>query len=107
MKKLVFLSIFICLLLPFEMFSQEFSRQDSLRGSITAERVWWDLMHYSIEVKPDIPNKSISGKNSIRYKNFTLTCNFDWKQGGDMWSHTSQLLAFTGNSIQTTYNNRT
>ena len=68
MKKLVFLLVLITLLLPLGMFSQEFSRQDSLRGSITAERAWWDLLHYSIEVKPDIPDKSISGKNSIRYK---------------------------------------
>lgn len=45
-------------------------------------------------------------KNSIRYKNFTLAFNFDWKEGGEMWSYTSQLLAFTGNSIQTTFNNR-
>ena len=68
MKKIVFLSLLMTLLLPLGVFSQQFSRQDSLQGYITAERVWWDLLHYSIEVKPDIPNKSISGKNSIRYK---------------------------------------
>ena len=45
-------------------------------------------------------------KNSLSYKNFTLSFHMDWKEGGDMWSYTSQLLAFTGNSIQTTFNNR-
>lgn len=45
-----------------------FSRQDSLRGSITPEREWWDLTYYhlDIEVKPD--EKFISGKNTIQYK---------------------------------------
>ena len=46
----------------------EFTRQDTLRGSITAEREWWDLTYYhlDIEVKPD--EKFISGKNTIQYK---------------------------------------
>ena len=45
-----------------------FSRQDTLRGSITAEREWWDLTYYhlDIEVQPD--KKFISGKNTIQYK---------------------------------------
>ena len=47
---------------------QEFSRQDTLRGSITGERAWWDLNYYhlDIEVKPD--EKFIAGSNTIRYK---------------------------------------
>lgn len=46
----------------------EFTRQDTLRGSITPEREWWDLTYYhlDIEVKPD--QKFISGKNTIQYK---------------------------------------
>ena len=49
-------------------FSQEFTEQDTLRGSITPERAWWDLNYYhlDIEVKPD--DKYISGSNTIRYK---------------------------------------
>jgi aminopeptidase N len=45
-----------------------FTKQDSLRGSITPERAWWDLTYYhlDIEVKPD--EKFISGKNTIQYK---------------------------------------
>lgn len=46
----------------------QYSQQDSLRGSITPERVWWDLMHYDLFVSVDIPNKSISGTNTITYK---------------------------------------
>jgi aminopeptidase N len=45
-----------------------FTEQDTLRGSITPERAWWDLNYYhlDIEVKPD--EKYIAGKNTIRYQ---------------------------------------
>jgi aminopeptidase N len=45
-----------------------FTRQDSLRGSITPEREWWDLSYYhlNIEVKPE--EKFISGSNTIQYR---------------------------------------
>ena len=45
-------------------------------------------------------------KNTFRYKNLSLTASVDWKEGGKMYSYTNRLLAFTGNSIATTYNNR-
>ncbi|WP_179316943.1 M1 family metallopeptidase [Winogradskyella undariae] len=46
----------------------KFTHQDTLRGSITPEREWWDLTYYhlDVEVKPDA--KFISGKNTIQYK---------------------------------------
>ena len=68
MKKGLLISLIFTLLFPLGIMSQEFGRQDSLRGSITEERAWWDLLHYSIEAEPDIPNKSISGTNTIKYK---------------------------------------
>lgn len=48
--------------------AQPFTEQDTLRGSITGERAWWDLNYYhlDIEVRPD--EKFISGSNTIRYK---------------------------------------
>ena len=47
---------------------EKFTKQDTLRGSITPEREWWDLTYYhlDIEIKPD--EKFISGKNTIQYK---------------------------------------
>lgn len=63
-------STLLILILTFTttLFSQKFTEQDTLRGSITGERVWWDLKYYhlDIEVKPD--EKFISGSNTIRYK---------------------------------------
>ncbi|UCE94257.1 MAG: M1 family metallopeptidase [Flavobacteriaceae bacterium] len=58
----------LLLLVPLTLFSQEYSRKDSLRGSITVEREWWDLLHYEMDITVDIEKKSISGKNSISYK---------------------------------------
>lgn len=45
-----------------------FTRQDTLRGSITPERVWWDLTYYHLDIKVKPDEKYISGKNTIQYK---------------------------------------
>jgi len=65
MKKLI---VCICIVSLSAAQAQEFTEQDTLRGSITGERAWWDLNYYhlDIEVKPD--EKFISGSNTIRYK---------------------------------------
>ncbi|WP_272148543.1 M1 family metallopeptidase [Tenacibaculum aiptasiae] len=48
--------------------SKNFTRQDSLRGSITKERAWWDLTYYDLNVQVDPDNKFIQGKNTVQYK---------------------------------------
>ena len=45
-----------------------FTHADTLRGSITPPRAWWDVLRYDITVKPDFNNKTTAGKNSITYK---------------------------------------
>ena len=47
--------------------TKAFTEQDTLRGSITPEREWWDLNYYhlDIEVVPD--QKFISGSNLIAF----------------------------------------
>ncbi|MBD8488877.1 M1 family metallopeptidase [Echinicola sp. CAU 1574] len=45
-----------------------FTRQDTLRGSITPERAWWDLQHYSLDIKVVPEQQFISGTNTITYK---------------------------------------
>lgn len=49
-------------------FGQNFTGQDSLRGSITPERKWWDLNYYDLYVDVDPGQKYISGQNTIRYE---------------------------------------
>lgn len=44
-----------------------FTHQDTLRGSITKERAWWDLKYYHLDIKVNLTDKSISGFNTIRY----------------------------------------
>lgn len=49
----------------------------------------------------------VMGFNSrMTYKNLVFTFGVDWKQGGEMYSYTKRLSHFTGNGIETTYNNR-
>ena len=48
--------------------AQVYTKQDSVRGSITKERSWWDLKYYKLEVTVDPKTKSIHGKNTIHYK---------------------------------------
>jgi len=45
-----------------------FTKQDTLRGSITPEREWWDLNYYDLNIKVQPDEKFISGYNIIRYK---------------------------------------
>ncbi len=48
--------------------SETFTRQDSLRGSITLERSWWDLTYYHLNVTVNPDKKFIKGKNTVQYK---------------------------------------
>jgi len=45
-------------------------------------------------------------QNTLKYKNFSLSFAFDWKEGGKMYSRTKDLSHFVGNGIETTYNDR-
>ena len=48
--------------------TSQVSRQDILRGSITPERAWWDLGHYHLDIKVDPKQRTISGKNTMKYR---------------------------------------
>lgn len=52
----------------FDASAQEFTRQDSLRGSITPERAWWNLTNYDLNVRINPADSSISGSNVISYQ---------------------------------------
>jgi len=61
---------FLLIFLSFSQFllAQSFTLQDSLRGSITEERAWWDLNHYHLSLEVVIEDKYIEGNNVITYK---------------------------------------
>ncbi len=48
--------------------SQEFTRADTLRGSITPERAWWDVLNYDLDVTVSPEEKFIEGSTAITYK---------------------------------------
>lgn len=48
--------------------SPSYTLADTLRGSLNAERTWWDVQRYELAFKPDYGHKSISGANEIIYK---------------------------------------
>jgi len=68
MKNKTLLSI-VFLLFTISITAQKnnFTKQDTLRGSITPERVWWDLKYYHLDIQVFPETKAIKGKNIIKY----------------------------------------
>ena len=69
-----FLTIYFCVFLSFLSFSQGLmdpknntTRQDTLRGSITLERSWWDLNYYHLDISVNPEKKYIEGYNLVYY----------------------------------------
>ncbi|WP_114748249.1 M1 family metallopeptidase [Pleomorphovibrio marinus] len=60
----------ILLSIPLTAIGQQvsFTRADTLRGSITPERAWWDLTYYHLNVEVFPETKSIKGENKVHYK---------------------------------------
>ncbi|MFS4482883.1 M1 family metallopeptidase [Hyunsoonleella sp. 2307UL5-6] len=64
----IFALLLLFVFLGFSQKQQNFTKQDTLRGSITPERAWWDLTFYHLDIKVEPDKKFISGKNTIKYK---------------------------------------
>lgn len=45
-----------------------YTHADSLKGSITSQRAWWDVTYYDLHVKFNIPDSSVAGYNRMHYK---------------------------------------
>ena len=72
--RIFYLSIINFLIIFSSLYSQgimgdkaNFNRQDTLRGSITKERIWWDLKHYHLDITVNPEERTISGSNTITY----------------------------------------
>ena len=79
-----------------------FTHADTLRGKITPEREWWNVLRYDITVKPDYVNKSIAGQNTIKYittkANGINKMQIDLKEPltiDSVWLNKGQKLAYT------------
>lgn len=62
-----YLFVFCTILICATSAAQTFSRADTLRGSITPERAWWNVTHYDLKVTVNPAVKSIAGSNTITY----------------------------------------
>ncbi len=65
-----FMIVLVIILHGSVLLSQErvFTLQDTLRGSVTPERAWWDLTYYHLEVTPGLSDSSLRGAVGIHYK---------------------------------------
>lgn len=59
--------LFCC---QFAAYAQKYiyTHDDTLRGSITKERAWWDLQFYHLNVKVNPADSTIGGSVTVRYK---------------------------------------
>ncbi|SHJ42625.1 Peptidase family M1 [Hymenobacter daecheongensis DSM 21074] len=79
MRRLSFFAILALLSLPWQASAQlmqpksQFTRADSLRGSLSPLRTCYDIRYYHLDVKLDIEQRALSGSNLFR---FTATQDF-------------------------------
>jgi aminopeptidase N len=61
-----FTTLFLICLFPDQASAQ--NHADTLRGSITPERAWWDLTYYHLRVTPNAGDSTIKGSTEVHYK---------------------------------------
>jgi aminopeptidase N len=72
MKKInILLGAVIAMQLQIAAQTPKFTHQDTLRGSITPERGWWDLTYYHLDIIVNPADSTINGTNTIIYKVLT------------------------------------
>lgn len=47
-----------------------FTSADTLRGSLNANRTWWDVRRYDVTITPNFSEKTISGHTKITFESF-------------------------------------
>jgi len=68
---LILLSITIALQTQILPQTPIFTHQDTLRGSITPERSWWDLTYYHLDIVVNPSDSTINGTNTVYYRVLT------------------------------------
>ncbi len=67
MRRILTLKLLVGALVP-SLFGQSHTRDDTLRGSITPERAWWDLTYYRLDIRLHLDSQRISGSNEVHYR---------------------------------------
>ena len=70
MKKLTFSLLFASSIAFGQFFEHDkkFTKEDTLKGSNTLYRNFWDVKKYDLSVEPDFDSKSIKGNNKITFE---------------------------------------
>ncbi len=68
MRFTLFTLLLVGLMYPAHAQTYEFTRNDTLRGTITPERSWWDLNFYRLNVRFNPSDSSIKGSNQVFYR---------------------------------------
>src|SRR4026209_1541105 len=71
--KIIALAVFLQMQFGGYVFAQvpqaeNITSQERLRGSVTPEREWWDLLHYHLKVEFLPETKRLKGSNVITFK---------------------------------------
>lgn len=66
-KKILFVLAGVLIHLGTSAQFTQLTRQDTLRGSITPERAWWDLVYYHLDIRVNPADSSLEGSNLIGY----------------------------------------
>ena len=84
----------------------EFTRQDTLFGSNTLGRAWWDVQRYDLEVTPDFASKTLRGRNTISYTVLTSQqpdMQIDLQEPMQVDSIYYNGVAFSSNRLKSCY----
>lgn len=95
MKNFIFLTL-LAMILTLPAFSQQYTRQDSLRGTLSGWRSCYDVYFYDLQVRVDPENRSIKGSNAIFYK---VTEDFEHIQIDLFANLTLEKIVFEGKSL--------
>jgi len=53
---------------PQDAKTEPITRQETLRGSVTPEREWWDVLHYHLQVEFLLATRRLKGSNTFTFK---------------------------------------
>ena len=79
------------------LFSQDFTRKDSLRGNLTSLRTCYDVTFYDLNLSIDEKDKSI--EHSTNTIHFTALTDFNWFQIDLAYNMEVMHIDFEGNSL--------
>ena len=90
---------------PLTAQEHRFTRADTLRGSISPERAWWDVTYYDLDVRVNPADSTVAGSNRIVYRVLsaprTMQIDLDERLRVDSIIQDERALTFTreGNVI--------